>query len=164
MPHGPGSAPVVLSASHPIGVHLMPTVYFAGKSVECPEGANLRTVLLRARLPLYNGVARAIHCRFLSPRPLDWADHPSATRVAGYYRKKGYFVVAGGSYASLCPESYDSVAVYSGGPAITSRGCWSSARRRSRCGSKRCTTTPRRRKTLAQTAEAIRLPCLRRSA
>ena len=41
----------------------MPTVSFAGQEVECPEGANLRTVLLRARLPLYNGVARAIHCR-----------------------------------------------------------------------------------------------------
>jgi len=41
----------------------MPTVRFAGHSVECPTEANLRTVLLRARLPLYNGVARAIHCR-----------------------------------------------------------------------------------------------------
>jgi succinate dehydrogenase/fumarate reductase-like Fe-S protein len=41
----------------------MPKVEFAGATVECPEGANLRTVLLRARLPLYNGVARAIHCR-----------------------------------------------------------------------------------------------------
>ncbi|MDH3459108.1 MAG: B12-binding domain-containing radical SAM protein [Gemmatimonadota bacterium] len=27
-----------------------------------------------------------------------------------YYRNKGYFVVAGGSYASLCPESYDAIA------------------------------------------------------
>ncbi len=27
-----------------------------------------------------------------------------------FYRRKGYFVVAGGSYASLCPELYDSVA------------------------------------------------------
>ncbi len=27
-----------------------------------------------------------------------------------YYRRQGYFVVAGGSYASLCPESYDSIA------------------------------------------------------
>ena len=41
----------------------MPTVHFAGKSVECPHGANLRVVLLRARLPLYTRVARAIHCR-----------------------------------------------------------------------------------------------------
>jgi len=41
----------------------MPSVHFAGRSVECPQGANLRQVLLRARLPLYNGMARAIHCR-----------------------------------------------------------------------------------------------------
>ncbi len=41
----------------------MPTVHFAGKSVECPHGANLRIVLLRAQLPLYNNVARALHCR-----------------------------------------------------------------------------------------------------
>ena len=31
--------------------------------LEFIEGANLRMVLLRARLPLYNGAARAIHCR-----------------------------------------------------------------------------------------------------
>ena len=41
----------------------MPKVDFAGQSVECPLGANLRVVLLRARLPLYTRVARAIHCR-----------------------------------------------------------------------------------------------------
>ena len=41
----------------------MPTVRFAGRSIECPEGANLRTVLLRARLPLYTRVAHALHCR-----------------------------------------------------------------------------------------------------
>jgi ferredoxin len=41
----------------------MPTVRFAGKTIECPQGANLRTVLVRARLPLYNGAARALHCR-----------------------------------------------------------------------------------------------------
>ncbi len=41
----------------------MPKVSFAGETVECLEGANLRSVLLRARLPLYNGAARAIHCR-----------------------------------------------------------------------------------------------------
>jgi ferredoxin len=41
----------------------MPTVRFAGKAIECPNGANLRVVLLRARLPLYNSVARAINCR-----------------------------------------------------------------------------------------------------
>ena len=41
----------------------MPTVRFAGRTVECPYGANLRMVLLRARLPLYNSVARALNCR-----------------------------------------------------------------------------------------------------
>jgi len=41
----------------------VPTIRFAGKSVECLEGANLRMVLLRARLPLYHNVARALHCR-----------------------------------------------------------------------------------------------------
>jgi radical SAM superfamily enzyme YgiQ (UPF0313 family) len=30
--------------------------------------------------------------------------------LLAYYRNKGYFVVAGGSYASLCPESYESIA------------------------------------------------------
>jgi len=43
----------------------MPVVHFAGKSVACLRGANLRLVLLRARLPLYNSVDRAIHCRGL---------------------------------------------------------------------------------------------------
>ena len=43
----------------------MPKIQFAGASVECLEGANLRNVLLRARLPLYNGPARALHCRGL---------------------------------------------------------------------------------------------------
>ncbi len=41
----------------------MPTIDFAGKVIECPEGANLRVVLLRARLPLYTRVASALHCR-----------------------------------------------------------------------------------------------------
>jgi ferredoxin len=41
----------------------MPKVHFAGQTIECPSGANLRVVLLRARLPLYTRVARAIHCR-----------------------------------------------------------------------------------------------------
>jgi ferredoxin len=41
----------------------MPTVRFAGHQMECPEGANLRVVLLRSQLPLYTRVARAIHCR-----------------------------------------------------------------------------------------------------
>ena len=41
----------------------MPTIHFAGEKVECLPGANLRSVLVRARLPLYNGAARALHCR-----------------------------------------------------------------------------------------------------
>jgi ferredoxin len=41
----------------------LPTVAFAGQKIDCPYGANLRVVLLRARLPLYTFVARAIHCR-----------------------------------------------------------------------------------------------------
>jgi len=41
----------------------MPKIEFAGQTIECLEGANLRMVLLRARLPLYTKVARAIHCR-----------------------------------------------------------------------------------------------------
>ncbi len=41
----------------------MPTIRFAGRSVDCLEGANLRVVLVRARLPLYNDAARALNCR-----------------------------------------------------------------------------------------------------
>jgi ferredoxin len=41
----------------------MPTVEFSGQSIECPSGANLRMVLVRARLPLYNSAARALNCR-----------------------------------------------------------------------------------------------------
>ena len=41
----------------------MRTVQFAGQSVECLEGANLRMVLTRARLPLYNSAAKALNCR-----------------------------------------------------------------------------------------------------
>ncbi len=41
----------------------MPKVEFAGQTIECLQGANLRVVLLRARLPLYTRVARAVHCR-----------------------------------------------------------------------------------------------------
>ena len=41
----------------------MPTVQFDERSIECPQGANLRMVLLRARLPLYHSVSRALHCR-----------------------------------------------------------------------------------------------------
>lgn len=41
----------------------MPRVEFAGQSVECLPGSNLRMVLLRARLPLYNDAAQALNCR-----------------------------------------------------------------------------------------------------
>jgi len=41
----------------------LPIIRFAGSTIECPHGANLRVVLLRARLPLYTRVAEAIHCR-----------------------------------------------------------------------------------------------------
>ena len=41
----------------------MPTIRFAGSTIECPHGANLRVVMLRARLPLYTRVAEAVHCR-----------------------------------------------------------------------------------------------------
>lgn len=45
----------------------MPVVRFRGNSrdekIPCPEGANLRMVLLRARMPLYSKAARALHCR-----------------------------------------------------------------------------------------------------
>jgi ferredoxin len=42
---------------------VLPFVFFGGVSVECPPGANLRMVLVRARLPLYTTAARALHCR-----------------------------------------------------------------------------------------------------
>ncbi len=41
----------------------LPTVKFSDQSIECLEGSNLRVVLLRARLPLYNSAARALNCR-----------------------------------------------------------------------------------------------------
>jgi ferredoxin len=41
----------------------MHTIRFDGREVPCPDGANLRVVLLRARLPLYNGAALAVNCR-----------------------------------------------------------------------------------------------------
>ncbi len=41
----------------------MPKVGFDGREIECLEGANLRMVLLHARLPLYNDVSRALNCR-----------------------------------------------------------------------------------------------------
>lgn len=41
----------------------MPKIEFDGRVVECEVGANLRRVLMKAKLPLYNGAAKAIHCR-----------------------------------------------------------------------------------------------------
>lgn len=43
----------------------MPKIEFDDQTIECARGENLRRVLMRARRPLYNGVARAIHCRGL---------------------------------------------------------------------------------------------------
>ncbi|GMQ92281.1 MAG: hypothetical protein BMS9Abin11_1603 [Gammaproteobacteria bacterium] len=36
--------------------------------------------------------------------------HKRQRELLNYYRKKGYFVVAGGSYASLCPERFEQLA------------------------------------------------------
>jgi len=41
----------------------MPTIQFAGQSIECLPGANLRSAITRARLPLYNSAAKALNCR-----------------------------------------------------------------------------------------------------
>jgi ferredoxin len=41
----------------------MPTITFNGQTIECSSGENLRRVLLKAKLPLYNGAAPLIHCR-----------------------------------------------------------------------------------------------------
>jgi len=40
----------------------VPVVQYLGQSIECLAGSNLRMVILRARLPLYNDVARALNC------------------------------------------------------------------------------------------------------
>lgn len=41
----------------------MPKVMFGDRALECPVGANLRVVLLRAHIPLYTRVTRALNCR-----------------------------------------------------------------------------------------------------
>jgi ferredoxin len=41
----------------------LPKIQFEDRSLECPMGANLRVVLLRARIPLYTRVAKAVNCR-----------------------------------------------------------------------------------------------------
>lgn len=43
----------------------MPTIRFAQHTIECEPGDNLRKVLLKNKLPLYNGPAPYIHCRGL---------------------------------------------------------------------------------------------------
>ena len=43
----------------------MPSIHFANQTIECDEGDNLRRVLLKHRLPLYNELAPYIHCRGL---------------------------------------------------------------------------------------------------
>ncbi|HHP7232923.1 MAG TPA: 2Fe-2S iron-sulfur cluster-binding protein [Xenococcaceae cyanobacterium] len=43
----------------------MPKVKFQGKTVACAVGANLRQVLLKNQLNLYNGKAKYINCRGL---------------------------------------------------------------------------------------------------
>ncbi|NND96233.1 MAG: (2Fe-2S)-binding protein [Pirellulaceae bacterium] len=43
----------------------MPTIQFAGREIKCAEHENLRRALLSNGAPLYNGIARQIHCRGL---------------------------------------------------------------------------------------------------
>lgn len=38
-------------------------ISFSGQTIECESGANLRRVLMDAKLPLYNGISKMIHCR-----------------------------------------------------------------------------------------------------
>jgi len=40
----------------------MPTVYAQGKTIECETGANLRKVLLKHGVDLYNGGSTVINC------------------------------------------------------------------------------------------------------
>ena len=61
-----------------------------------------------------------------------------------YYRSRGHFVVAGGSYASLCPEEYAALAdtvVAGEAEYIWKEFC---ARLRARRARSRCTTRPER--------------------
>jgi ferredoxin len=43
----------------------MPLIRFGDRVIECQENENLRRALLAARAPLYNGIAKTIHCRGL---------------------------------------------------------------------------------------------------
>ena len=40
----------------------MPNIKFQGKTIQCKQGANLRQVLLKNNLDLYNGNAKYINC------------------------------------------------------------------------------------------------------
>ena len=41
----------------------MPTITVLGETIQCESGANLRRVLLKHDIPLYNGKAKIINCR-----------------------------------------------------------------------------------------------------
>lgn len=41
----------------------MPSVKVLGKTIDCKPGDNLRQVLLKHDIPLYNGKAKIINCR-----------------------------------------------------------------------------------------------------
>jgi ferredoxin len=43
----------------------MPTIKFQGKAFDCESGANLRQVLLKNGVTVYNGVANTINCHGL---------------------------------------------------------------------------------------------------
>ena len=43
----------------------MPEIKFDNQVVHCESGANLRTVLMQHQQPLYNAMAKYIHCRGL---------------------------------------------------------------------------------------------------
>ena len=43
----------------------MPIIKFGNHEIECSDNENLRRALLAAKTPLYNGIARQIHCRGL---------------------------------------------------------------------------------------------------
>ena len=43
----------------------MPQINFNGQIIACESGENLRRTLMRAKVGLYNGAAKAIHCRGL---------------------------------------------------------------------------------------------------
>jgi ferredoxin len=43
----------------------MPTIYAQGRAIACESGANLRRVLLKNEIDLYNGTAAVINCHSL---------------------------------------------------------------------------------------------------